>query len=56
MRLYVYLQRMNEERIPMRVLKTKVKGKLLRGRPRSRWEHLARNDVTQREGRPWEEI
>jgi hypothetical protein len=34
----------------------KVKGKRLRGRPRSRWEQQVRNDVIQREGKTWEEI
>jgi hypothetical protein len=34
----------------------KVKGKHLRGRPRSRWEQRVRKDVTQREGRPWKKL
>jgi hypothetical protein len=33
-----------------------VKGKRPRGRPRSRWEQQARKEVTQKEGRTWEEI
>jgi hypothetical protein len=34
----------------------KVKGKRPGGRPRSRWKQQVRNDVTQKEGRKWEEI
>jgi hypothetical protein len=34
----------------------KLKGKFPRGRPKSRWEQQVRKDITQREGRPWEEI
>jgi hypothetical protein len=34
----------------------KAKGKCLRWRMRSRWEHHVRKDVTQKEGKTWEEI
>jgi hypothetical protein len=47
---------MIEERIEKEVLNMKVKGKQQRGRLRPRWEQQVRTVVTQREGRPWEEI
>jgi hypothetical protein len=56
MRWYGHVLRMNKERIPKKVSNMKVKGKHPRGRPRSRWEQQVREDVTQREVRPWEEI
>jgi hypothetical protein len=56
MRWYGHILRMNEERIPNKVLNMTVKGKCPRGRLRSRMEQEVRKDVTQKEGRPGEEI
>jgi hypothetical protein len=36
-------------------LNIKVKGKHPRGKLKSRWEQQVRKDVTQNEGRTWEE-
>jgi hypothetical protein len=38
------------------VLNMKLRGKILRGRLRSRWEQQVRKDVMQMDGRIWEEI
>jgi hypothetical protein len=47
---------MKEQRILKKVFNIKVKGKRQRGRPRSRWKQQVRKNVTQEEGRTWEEI
>jgi hypothetical protein len=51
MRRYRHVLRMNEERIPNKVLNMKVKEKHPKGRQRSRWEQQIRLDVTQNERR-----
>jgi hypothetical protein len=38
---------MNEERIPKKVVKIKVKEKHVRGRPKSRWEQQVRKCHTE---------
>jgi hypothetical protein len=43
------------KRITKKVFNMKVKGKHPRGRLRSRWEQQVRTDITQKEGRIWEE-
>jgi hypothetical protein len=55
MRWCGHVLRMNEERIPKKVLNMNMTGKHPRGRPRSRKKQQVRKDVTQREGMSWEE-
>jgi hypothetical protein len=45
----------SEERIPRKVFNVKIKGKCSRGSLRSKWEQKVKKDVTQMEGKPWEE-
>jgi hypothetical protein len=47
--------RVTEERIPKKMLHTKMKGKQPRERPRSRWIDQIRKDIEIRRGK-WEEI
>jgi hypothetical protein len=49
MRWHGHVLRINEERIPNKVLNMKVKRKHPTGRPRSRWEQQVWKHVTQKE-------
>ena len=40
---------MGKERIPKKMLHTKMEGKLSRGRPRTRWIYQIRKDIEMRE-------
>lgn len=50
-----YVLRMDEERIPKKILNMNVTGKHPRGRPRPRKQKQVKKDNKQREERTWEE-
>jgi hypothetical protein len=53
---YGHVLRINEDRIPKKILNFKLKGKYPEGRGKSRWEQLVRKYITQRERRIWQKL
>ena len=55
LRWFRHLMQIGQERIPKKMLHTKLEGKQPRGRPRNRWIDQVRKDIEMR-GENWEEI
>ena len=55
MRWFGHVQRMEENRIPIRVLYMNLGTKRLRGRPRNRWQDEVREDGKIVGGEGWQE-
>jgi hypothetical protein len=55
LRWFEHVQRMEENRIPKKVLYTNLEYTRLRGRPRNRWQDEVREDGTLVGGRGWKE-
>ena len=55
LRWFVHVQRMEENRIPKRVLYTSLETTRLRGRPRNRWQNEVREDGRIVGGEGWQE-